>query len=650
MPHRIVPDGQSTRADAAHTPEGVREVRERFWLVFDNVPAPCAIYDGDRRFRFVNKALMKFLGRAAEHVIGRRDEELLPAQVTDVYLPHLRRAIETGLPQTAECAFNGPLGAFYYIANYIPLLDESGRVVEVLGMTNDSTQQRHVEYKLRRRDQELRSLTDNVPDVIGRFNRQLQHVFVNRQIEQITGLKVEAYLGRTVREMGISEELVCLWETSLTQVFDSAQPASLEFTLPGLSGPRSFESRLIPEFDAQGVVETVLVVNRDITERKLAQSGLSESEERFRSSFDAAPIGMIMIGLDHTLLKVNQAFCRMLDYTQEELTGLPVLQITHPGDKTATAARLDELTGDGTAVHITEKRYLAKDGRVVWARVTSTAVNDSAGRRVHGLAQIEDITTSRRVKQELERHRAHLEELVSSRTRALEASQQTLRSAERMASLGTLAAGIAHEINNPVGTILLAAEMGLAAWEGGDDQKLVSCLTAIKEDAQRCGRIVKNVLSFARQEPTDKGAHNLNEVVRRSVERVLAYAMRRNATLQVELDAGVEPVLMNPVAIEQAMTSILRNAIESRPEAVAVTISTTITDDACLVSVKDTGLGISPEVQVHMFDPFFTTRRASGGMGLGLSLVHGTINDHGGRIHIDSTIGQGTTFTIELLR
>jgi PAS domain S-box-containing protein len=450
--------------------------------------------------------------------------------------------------------------------------------------------------------------------------------------------------------MGLSEELVRLWEDSLTQVFESALPALLEFALPSLSGPRSFESRITPEFDTQGTVETVLVINRDITERKLAQSGLSESEERFRSSFDAAPIGMIMIGLDHTLLKVNQSFCRMLGYTQEELTGLPVLQITHPGDKAATAARLGELSGDGTQIHVAEKRYLAKDGRVVWARVTSTAVNDSAGRRVHGLAQIEDITTSRRVKQELERHRAHLEELVRSRTRALEASQQTLRSAERMASLGTLAAGIAHEINNPVGTILLAAEMGLAAWEGGDDQKLVSCLTAIKDDAQRCGRIVKNVLSFARHEPTDKGAHNLNEVVRRSVERVLAYAMRRNATLQVELDARVEPVRMNPMAIEQTMTSILRNAIESRPEAVSVTISTTMTDDACLVSVKDTGLGISPEVQVHMFDPFFTTRRTSGGMGLGLSLVHGTINDHGGRIHIDSMVGQGTTFTIELLR
>ena len=147
------------------------------------------------------------------------------------------------------------------------------------------------------------------------------------------------------------------------------------------SGPRYFESRILPEFAADGSVETVLGINRDITDRKLTQASLSESEERFRSSFDAAPIGMIMIGLDHTLLKVNQSFCRMLGYADAELTGLPLLQITHPADRAATAARLDELSGNEAPLHTTEKRYLAKDGRVVWARVTSTAVNGSDGRR-----------------------------------------------------------------------------------------------------------------------------------------------------------------------------------------------------------------------------------------------------------------------------
>ena len=190
-------------------------------------------------------------------------------------------------------------------------------------------------------------------------------MFVNRRIEHFSDLKVESFIGRTNRELGMPETLVHLWDEAIAGVFETSQSASLEFALASTSGLRHFESRIIPELAADGSVETVLGINRDITDRKLAQASLSESEERFRSSFDAAPIGMIMIGLDHTLLKVNHSFCRMLGYTHEELIGLPVLQITHPADRAATAARLVELSGDGTPLHTTEKRYMAKDGRIV---------------------------------------------------------------------------------------------------------------------------------------------------------------------------------------------------------------------------------------------------------------------------------------------
>ena len=116
----------------------------------------------------------------------------------------------------AECSFSGPLGTFNYITNYVPLLDDAGRIVEVLGISHDNTQQKHFEHELRRRDQELRSLTDNVPDVIGRFDRNLRHVFVNRQIEQVTGLKVEAYLGRRIRDLGLPDDVVHLWDNTST--------------------------------------------------------------------------------------------------------------------------------------------------------------------------------------------------------------------------------------------------------------------------------------------------------------------------------------------------------------------------------------------------------------------------------------------------
>ena len=169
MPLQPVPARQNLWADEPHSQEGLREVQERFWLIFNSLPSPWHIYDGDRRFRFVNRSLLKFLGRPTEQVIGHRDEDLLPAMVTNIYLPHLLQAFATRLPQSAECSFSGPLGTFNYITNYVPLLDDAGRIVEVLGISHDNTQQKHFEHELRRRDQELRSLTDNIPDVIGRL-------------------------------------------------------------------------------------------------------------------------------------------------------------------------------------------------------------------------------------------------------------------------------------------------------------------------------------------------------------------------------------------------------------------------------------------------------------------------------------------------
>ena len=223
-----------------------------------------------------------------------------------------------------------------------------------------------------------------------------------------------------------------------------------------------------------------------------------------------------------------------------------------------------------------------------------------------------------------------------------------MRSAERLASLGTLAAGIAHEINNPVGTMMLAAEMALAAQESGDRERLIHCLETITQDAQRCGRIIKNVLSFARQEPSEKSPCDLNDVVRRAIERAHGFAFGRAATLEQCLDAQVGQVLMNSMAMEQALVNILRNAVECGSGGMNIRVTTAAASQFYRVTIADDGPGIPAELQPYIFDPFFTMRRQCGGIGLGLSLVHGTISDHRGRIYVDSAEGTGTTFTIEL--
>ncbi len=283
-----------------------------------------------------------------------------------------------------------------------------------------------------------------------------------------------------------------------------------------------------------------------------------------------------------------------------------------------------------------------------WFRCIDKAIRWPDGRMVRYEMAI-DITDRKLAEEELARHRQHLEELVVERTQQLDASREQVRQSERLASIGTLAAGIAHEINNPIGMMLLAAQIGQEARRRGNGETLVDeSLAKIIHNAERCGRIVKSVLQFARQEKTEKWMEDLNTIVEHAVTVLQPYAEQRGASLTCLLDDDLPAVILNPLEIEQVFLNLLRNAVESAERDTRVLVRTEATEDAVRVIVKDNGRGMNTEQKQHLFDPFYTTRQREGGTGLGLSIVHGIITDHGGTITVESQEGAGSTFTVEL--
>ena len=217
------------------------------------------------------------------------------------------------------------------------------------------------------------------------------------------------------------------------------------------------------------------------------------------------------------------------------------------------------------------------------------------------------------------------------------------RQEERLSSLETLAAGIAHEINNPVGTILLAAEMGLAS-----HKHVQQALENIVADAKRCGKIVRNVLRFARGESLNKEQADLNRVIRDASMAVTEYLENMAVSLDVELSSGLPPVTINSGAIEQVVENLLRNAADASNCGDTIELRSEIVDNAAQVIVRDRGTGIAPDVLPHIREPFYTTRRTLGGTGLGLSIAHGIVTEHGGVMRFDSAPGEGTTVTVKL--
>ncbi len=242
-----------------------------------------------------------------------------------------------------------------------------------------------------------------------------------------------------------------------------------------------------------------------------------------------------------------------------------------------------------------------------------------------------------------------LESLVAERTDALQSTLHELQRSARLASMGTLAAGIAHQINNPIGSIQMSAELGLIASDDADGSKqMKEALENNLEQAKRCGQIVTSMLQFARNEPTTRSRQDLAAIVLRVCSQTERYARTRLAVIDTAGVDGPLPVVVSTIEIEQALLNIVRNATESATHSVHVRIEARAEDGFACVSVRDDGVGMAEAEVEHAFDPFFTTRLNRGGTGLGLSVAHGVVTDHSGTLSIESQAGVGTAVHIRL--
>jgi two-component system NtrC family sensor kinase len=248
---------------------------------------------------------------------------------------------------------------------------------------------------------------------------------------------------------------------------------------------------------------------------------------------------------------------------------------------------------------------------------------------------------------------AKIEEQVRRKTAELERVYKTLLHSEKMASIGKLAATVAHEINNPLFGILTYARLvlrELLKHEIPERDEMAEQLQTIERESKRCGDLVKTLLTFSRQAPSIRQPNDLNTVVHRAVLLVQHKLAMQNIELQENLAADLPPALCDANQIQQVVLVLMVNASEAMPKGGRLTVSTQFDGhtDQCVVRVKDTGAGIPADVLPRIFDPFFTTKEDQNRTGLGLAVAHSIVQQHAGDIVVDSTPGVGTEFQVAL--
>lgn len=343
--------------------EALRQSEEQFRLAIDNFPDTFAIYDANRRLQYVNARGVELTNKPLEHLLGRTDEEIWPSQVTAAYLPLLHRAVETRTLQSAECQISLPdNGTFTMILKYVPVLAPTGEISSILGITYDITARQQAEEAARRREDELRLITNAVPVLISYVDAQQRYRFNNKAYEDWFGRPATDVYGKSLQEvLGESayEAIYPYVETVL-----SGHKVTFESKIPYRdAGTRYINATYVPQFGDRGDIEGFVALVSDITEHKHLENNLRQSEARFRRLVESNIIGVFFPDLEGNIFEGNDAFLQMVGYTRADLHQgkLNWKTMSPPEYDAIDQQKITELKTLGICSPF-EKEYIRKDG------------------------------------------------------------------------------------------------------------------------------------------------------------------------------------------------------------------------------------------------------------------------------------------------
>jgi hypothetical protein len=377
-----------------------------------------------------------------------------------------------------------------------------------------------------------------------------------------------------------------------------------------------------------------------------ANRALRRSETEFRAAFEDAPVGMAVAGLNgdtaYQFVRVNHQLCEMLGRTAEELTGVKVVELTHPDDRDTTAVMFDRAT-DPDVPHRIAKRYLHKSGRTVWVSVSYSVVTDEQGTPTHVVSQIEDISDRRESDQVL------LDAFETDRE-----ANERLKQLERIRS--EMASTVSHELRTPLTSAAGYVELLVEGDAGPLTAEQRDMLDTVARSLARLDGIVDDVLGLAgpgHPSPLDSESADLDAVLRAAVASVAVQAATRGQDLRASSDLAGTVVAGNAGRLERVVINLLTNAVKFTPDDGVITVAGRRTGGEATITVTDDGIGISPDNQARIFERFYraagpTVNYSPGGTGLGLAIAQTITTQYGGKLTVNSSPGEGSTFTLTL--
>jgi PAS domain S-box-containing protein len=609
-----------------------------FRQLAQKLPNLCWISDFDGNIVWANDAWVAYTGMTPADIARRGLKGL---HDPDIYREVARIWADTRQAgSAAEMVFplKGVDGRFRpFRTQVVPLRDRDGRIVRWFGTNTDVSAQSETEARLRTNEEELSELFERAGDAIiiaGSDDRCLR---ANPAACQLLGYSREELLSMSTTDLIDPAELA---RARSVQVLAGQQAVTGEWRLKRKDGAWvdvEVNARVLSDGRRLGIVRDIservktakaLEAERQALVRQVdEETARADAAEQRRRQFWEASRDLLAVFAPDSSVPVAfnaEAWERTLGYKASALVQVDLTALVHPDDQAATLAIREALDADG-AVHGFENRCRRADGAWVWLCwdvVRSGGFIFCIGR---------DVTEERARAQYAER-------------------------AQRLDALGKLTGGVAHDFNNLLTTILGALDL---MQRRPDDREMRERLTTAALAAVRRGeRLIKQLLSFARREPSGRGASDIRRLLE-DLKPLLESALREDVTLRYELDPEVAGCAIDAAQFEAAMLNLVVNARDAMPDPGVVTIRTRragqgeldrcgLAGDFVVLEALDTGEGMSAEVQAHAFEPFFTTKEIGKGSGLGLAQVYGAARQAGGVAVVESEPGAGAVIRMYL--
>ncbi len=625
---------------------------QRLKLAVDHAGDVIAYIDAEGRFVYVNQTMCR--------AFGYTEDELLAMRVPDVDVQFNLDRYRALFEQAQQ----GPLGPFestirrkdgslFPVEIAVGRIDHEG-VPLLLGILRDISDRKAADAAQRRSADLLRSIVNNASSVIYLLNLRNEYLLVNDRWLALTGLRLEEVIGKTPRDF-LPPEVAERFVRSHAAVLASGTALEAEEIVELPTGTRTYLSTKFPLRDQDGSIYAICGISTDITERKQMETALRESEQRFFVTLHNAEVGLWDWNMTTNDVSLDQRWNAILGYGPSEFlpNRLETWQTTmHPDDAPTVYGTLDKHLNDPGALYDVVYRAKHKSGRWVWINSRGRVVEQSAdGRPIRMMGTIQDITDRKEAEAQLRRYSEGLEQMVAERTAQVQALEARRMQMEKLAALGQLAAGVAHEINNPLAGIKNSFLLLKDAVPPGHPRH--QYLALIDREIARIVGIVRRLYELYKPTPPEPAAIDLRAAIEDVRETVSRYLAERQVSLRVEMPDQLERCFLPPQEMHQVLCNLVQNAAHASPIGGTVTVRIVRRSDTLEIRVADKGIGIAPDVLPHIFDPFFTTKQDDrvehhGHMGLGLSVSRSLVEAMGGRITVDSRIGEGSVFTIHL--